>query len=105
MVAMLKYVTYQAMPQADIATLFHHTFIIAIMKKAVSNYFAIATKGKAGLKTKDFEGGLAEIDEMSDKDNLKQLIQETINTTICKYSIKHQAVSGVPSVEEQVVKV
>jgi Zinc knuckle len=69
---------------------------IAALKEAVSNYFAIATKGKAGLKTKDIEGGFAAVDEMSDKDNLKQLIQETINTTICKYSIKHQPVSGVP---------
>jgi gag-polypeptide of LTR copia-type len=71
--------------------------IIAALKKAVSNFFAIATKGKAGLKAKDIEGGLAAIDEMSDKDNLKLLIQETVNTTICEYSIKHQSVGGVPN--------
>lgn len=66
---------------------------LAVLKKVVSDYYSIAMKGKTGTKAKDIEGGLAAVDtqaQVNEKDNLKWLIQETINMTIHEFSIKHQ---------------
>jgi hypothetical protein len=78
---------------------------IAVLKKAVSNYFAIATKGKAGLKTKDIDGGLAAINKISDKDNLKQLIQEQSTPLSASTASSISQLVVCQSVEVQGVKV
>jgi hypothetical protein len=67
------------------------------LQKVVSNYYAIATKGKQGPKYKDIKGGLVAMEDQNqakEKDNLKRMIQETINTTIHEYHMRYQP-SGV----------
>jgi gag-polypeptide of LTR copia-type len=63
------------------------------LKQVVKNYYAIFTKGKMTPKKTDIEGGLTAIDDeetTKEKDNLKQLIMETVSTTIQEFSVKHQ---------------
>jgi hypothetical protein len=64
------------------------------LKRAVCNHYAIVLRGKTGAKVKDIEGGFAAMEvkvETKEKDNLKRMIQETINTTIWEFQEKHQA--------------
>ena len=72
---------------------------IAELKKVVFNYHSLATKGKKIVaRPREIEGGLATVDEVDkdkEKDNLKRLIQETINTTIREYHIKYQPSQGL----------
>jgi hypothetical protein len=54
-------------------------------------------KGKQGHKTKDIEGGFAAMEnqlEGQDNNNLKKLTKDTINTTICEFQVKTNAVLG-----------
>jgi hypothetical protein len=55
-----------------------------VLKRAVGNHYAIAMRGKTGPKVKDIEGRFA-------AGTLKRMIQETINTTIREFQIKHHA--------------
>jgi TolA-binding protein len=60
----------------------------------VCNHYAIALRGKTGTKVKDIEGRFAAMEvqvEAKEKDNLKRMIQETINTTLREFQVKHQA--------------
>jgi hypothetical protein len=66
---------------------------LSALKKVVINYYAVATKGKQGPKHKDIEGGLIAMEDLTqakEKDNLKRMIQETINTTIREYHMRYQ---------------
>jgi Zinc knuckle len=69
----------------------------AVLRRAVGNHYSIAMKGKSGNKTKDIEGGFAAMETQgagNDKDNLKKLIKDTINSTIREYQEKTNTGSG-----------
>jgi hypothetical protein len=50
---------------------------VAVLKQAVASYYAIAMKGKPGMKAKDIEWGLVTMEDLQD-DKLKQYIQEAV---------------------------
>jgi hypothetical protein len=77
----------------------------AAFRRAVGSHYSIAMKGKQGSKTKDIEGRFAAMEYQvagQDKDNLKRMIKDTINTTIREYQGKINATSGnqIKSVEQ-----
>jgi hypothetical protein len=56
-----------------------------------------------GPKVKDIEGRFAAMEdkvETKEKDNLKRMIQETINTTIWEFQVKHQALAANHAIVE-----
>jgi hypothetical protein len=59
---------------------------------SVINHFEVAMKGRPVVKSKEIEGALAAVDETkpTDKENLKRMIQETVNTIIHEFHIQHQ---------------
>jgi hypothetical protein len=70
---------------------------INALKHTVGNHYLIVMKGKQGTKTKDIEGGFAAMEDQvegQDKDNLKKMIKDTINTTIQEFQVKDNAVPG-----------
>jgi Zinc knuckle len=67
-----------------------------VLKREVGNHYAIAMRGNTGPRVKDIEGRFAAMEEQvntKEKDNLKRMIQETINTTIQEFQIWHHALA------------
>jgi hypothetical protein len=65
-----------------------------VLKRAVGYHDVIAMRGKVGPRVIDIEDRFATVGKqvaMNKKDNLKRMIQETINTTIWQFQIKHNA--------------
>jgi hypothetical protein len=64
---------------------------LAALRRAVNNYYGVAMKGKSGNRTQDIEGGLVTVDDgtPAKDDELKKLIQDTVNSTVKSYQLNH----------------
>ena len=62
---------------------------LVALKKAVGNFYAVAMKGRSGVKPKEIEGGLTSIDERRDEqDSICKYIKETIATAMQELQMK-----------------